>query len=519
MSKEIVVRLSSSAGRSRVSIPPTASLGELQAKVQAATGVASSDQRLALDDKGAKPVGGAATSSLASLSIVNGTQIYLLGSGATMGGQVLTKVPVPVEPEKPVPAAASAGSSSTGAPAASSTGAAASTGGASGSQSGGGDGGTGGVDPSKWSDKADKKANFEVFDTFLRSRRYETSNLQGSHVHKSTQLKAGAGAIKIPPSVSIKQQPYRHVDQLSIYNDEEIQNFMSYWRFDLLPEAQQRHGWLFGYYLEDSNYGDKDYAEGTRAVVEGIYEPPQQMIDGDSILQDDPDMPIVKKITDALGLEMIGCIFTSFPLDGDQALTPAEVRRIARLQSEHSTDAHFTKYRLSKFVSSAVRPDPQQNGDPAVRTFMVSDQCSALIRDGMISEEQDKNALIVREAQKGECMPTFLVEGKGNRHIQTDFFVVPLVDSQPKKRISIFTHADFPRENRARKLQQRDDLKKYFKKRSSSEPSWSRFADFHLLLYIAKAMDVDTCLQLCECVRDRKEISEGTKMLFESLVG
>jgi len=323
----------------------------------------------------------------------------------------------------------------------------------------------------------------------------------------------------IPPSVSIKQQPYRHVDQVSFYNDAEIQNFFSHWRYDLLPEAQQRMGWMYGYYLEDSNYGDPDYSEGTRLVVEGIYEPPQTMIAGEVVMQDDPDRATVNRIADALGLECVGHIFTSFALDGDMLLTGQEVQRIARLQNEHSSDLHFTKYNLSKFVSIAVRPDPLNNGDPAHNSYMVSDQCCALVRDNMLAEEPGKSDLVVREAAKGECMPTFLVEGKGNNKIPTDFFVVRLVDSQPKKRISMFTHADFPRENRPMHLLQRDDLKKYFKKRSSSEPSWSRFADFHLLLFIAKALDVDTAVQVCEAVRERQEVSEGLKMLFESLIG
>lgn len=325
--------------------------------------------------------------------------------------------------------------------------------------------------------------------------------------------------MKLPPSVSIKQQPYRHVDQVSVYNDAEIQNFMGHWFQELLPEAQQRMAWLFGYYLEDSNYGDKDYAEGVRVVVEGIYEPPQQMIGGECVLQEDPDMPTVLRIAEALGLEMVGHIWTSLPLDGDQILTGAEVLRMSRLQNEHSTDAHFTKYRLSKFVSCAIRPDPEQNGNPGMNSFMVSDQCSALVRDGMLAEEAGKTDVVVREAAKGECMPNFLVEGKENRKIPTDFFVIRVVDGMPKKRISMFTHADFPRENRPRHLQQRDDLKKYFKKRSAGEPSWSRFADFHLLLFIAKALDVDTAVQLCECVRERQEVQEGTKMLFEALMG
>merc|ERR1711924_280724 len=133
---------------------------------------------------------------------------------------------------------------------------------------------------------------------------------------------------------------------------------------------------------------------------------------------------------------------------------------------------------------------------------------------GMISANADPRNCVVREPEKGELMPDFLVESKANKVINTDFFVIRVVDSVPKKLPpSIFTHSDFPRENRPRHMQQRDDLKKYCRKRPKDEPTWSKYADFHFLLYVAKALDVDTAIQLCEAVRDRKEISEGTKML------
>merc|ERR1719201_2101094 len=102
------------------------------------------------------------------------------------------------------------------------------------------------------------------------------------------------------------------------------------------------------------------------------------MIGGECVMQADPDLPTVNRIAEALGLECVGHIFTSFPLDNDLLLSPHETQRIARLQNEHSTDKHFTKYRLSKFVSCAVRPDPTANGDPCINTYMVSDQCQAI---------------------------------------------------------------------------------------------------------------------------------------------
>mmetsp|Transcript_92550 Transcript_92550/g.239651 ORF Transcript_92550/g.239651 Transcript_92550/m.239651 type:complete len:221 (+) Transcript_92550:152-814(+) len=102
MSKEIVVRLVTPSGRSRIVLPPTATLGDFQSEVQTRTGVEAAAQKLALDPKGQRPVSGAPTALLAQLGIVNGAQLHLVNSDANIAAQVLTKVPVPVEPEKPV---------------------------------------------------------------------------------------------------------------------------------------------------------------------------------------------------------------------------------------------------------------------------------------------------------------------------------------------------------------------------------------------------------------------------------
>lgn len=509
MSKEIVVRLVTPSGRSRLQVPSTATFADLQAEVQAKTGVAPDAQRFALDPAGQRPINGSPAASLAQIGISNGTQIHLINKEANIAAQILTKVPVPVEPEKPVgkdgeaaaaAAAAAPASSSSAAAAPGSSGPAASSSAPppAGTRSEAGDG-----------KKVDPK--FETFDAFLRNRRYDTAALPGNQKYKSAELKQG-GQIKIPPSVSIKQQPYRHVDTLSVMNVPEMEYFVGYWQNHLLENGLQRAGWMYGYYLEDKNYD-----EGCRAVMEGIYEPPQEMVGEMASPKEDPNRVIVDRVADALGLEPIGFIFTSLLLDDGLLLSPDEVQRIGRLQNQHSTDIHFTKYVLSKFVSCAVRPDVSMGGMPAINPFMVSDQCAAMVRDGILCESSDRRHCIVRENREKELISDFIVEGKPSKKILTDFFVVRVNDTAPKKLRSLFTHADFPRENRQTHPQRRDDLKRYFQKRDRNEPSWSRFADFHLLLYIAQEIDIDTACAICECVRDRTEVPEGVLMIINQL--
>lgn len=250
-----------------------------------------------------------------------------------------------------------------------------------------------------------------------------------------------------------------------------------------------------------------------------IYEPQQEMAgEVAEMVKDDQEMSRVNRIAEALGLECIGWVFTSLPLEDGLLLSPEEVVRIARLQNDHSTDKHFTKYTLSKFVSCAVRPDPAHNGAPGINPFMVSEQACAMLRDGILTATpSERRACVVREAGKDEMIPDFVCEGRSSKKIATDFFIVRVNDTAPKKHQRLLTHAEFPRENRPTHPQRREDLKKFFNKIPKSEPSWSRFADFHLLLYIAKEIDVDTAVTIAECVRDRKDIPEGVTMIFNEL--
>lgn len=503
MSKEIAVRLATPAGRSRITIPGTATFSDFQEEVKARTGVEVAAQRFALDPKGQKPVSGAPTAPLAQLGIVNGAQLHLVNQDANIAAQVLTKRPVPVEPEEPV-----SKDGATGSGAASSSAAASSSSAKPGASSSSAPKETKTVQGE--GTKVDPK--FQTFDAFLRTRRYDTAGLPGSQRYVTAKV-TDKGMIKIPPSVSIKQQPYRHIDTLSVINIPEVENFLGYWQQHLLENGMQRCGWMYGYYLEDKNYD-----EGCRAIMEGIYEPPQEMVGEMAQFNPDPHQARVDRIAEALGLERIGWIFTTLLLDDGLLLSPNETQRIARLQNEHSTDIHFTGYRLSKFVSCAVRPDVKIGGMPSLFPYMVSEQACAMVRDEILCDNSDRTHCVVREAKDGELIPDFVVEGKPNKKIATDFFVVRVNDTAPKKHQKMFIHADFPRENRQTHPQKRDDLKKYFKKIPTSEPSWSRFADFHLILYIAQEIDVDTALTICECVRDRKEIPEGIMMIINQLI-
>ena len=119
----------------------------------------------------------------------------------------------------------------------------------------------------------------------------------------------------IPPSIHMKRQIYRHVDYAQIMNSQEVGNLIRHW----FETSMQRVGYLYGYYAEDPNYED-----GVRAVVEAIYEPPQQNDLNSSIILPDDLITNVDKIAEKLGFQRIGYVFTTY--NTDVFLTAEEVR-------------------------------------------------------------------------------------------------------------------------------------------------------------------------------------------------
>merc|ERR1712194_6570 len=123
-------------------------------------------------------------------------------------------------------------------------------------------------------------------------------------------------------------------------------------------------------------------------------------------------------------------------------------------------------------------------------------------------------------------MPSVLESGKdatwdGDRGqgFDPDWCIIRISDGVPKKKKSIFVHSGkFPVANRPGKiLQTRTDLKKYFSSVGKGGPSWSRFADFHLLLYLARELDVDTVYQICDSVRTRNDVLPGIVEMVNAL--
>lgn len=74
---------------------------------------------------------------------------------------------------------------------------------------------------------------------------------------------------------------------------------------------------------------------------------------------------------------------------------------------------------------------------------------------------------------------------------------------------------DFPATNRG-PAATRNEFKGYLKK-YKQEPTERRFANFHLLVYIADLLDTDTALVIARQVADEKPLDSSLVELLESM--
>eukprot|EP00918_Siedleckia_nematoides_P086386 GHVU01190133.1.p1 GENE.GHVU01190133.1~~GHVU01190133.1.p1 ORF type:complete len:316 (+),score=76.35 GHVU01190133.1:289-1236(+) len=282
--------------------------------------------------------------------------------------------------------------------------------------------------------------------------------------------------LKIPPSVTLKHQPYRHVDHLEFMNVQEVTQFVNYWRYDLGMQ-QHRAGFLFGSYAEDPHYD-----LGVRAIVEAIYEPPQTYDDTAGLrLLKDPQKETVRELASMFGLEPVGWIFTHG--ERTELLTSNEIIEVADLQTEHMSSAHYTGYPVSPFVTCTVAPCAV--GDPLPNAFMVSDLGLAFRRDdAMTADPKDKKHMTLRTADEHQLFPDVLEAGAKAEKFDADWLIVRVVESAPLEGRSVFKHTSFPREHRILK-QDASAVKAYLRSLPASEDPKTKLMDFHLLVYVA----------------------------------
>jgi len=251
-----------------------------------------------------------------------------------------------------------------------------------------------------------------------------------------------------------------------------------------------------------------------KAVVEAIYEPPQQ-VDSTAaegfVLEDDPMEETVEQMAEWLGLKKVGWIFCHEPSrEKGFVMTSAEVIMAAEFQLEAAEGVNQTP-----FVT--VKVAPGLDGNVCVEAFQVSQQCMAMVAEEALEVNvQDPKLCTVNETF------TVIQEGKESPTVENNFFltVVPIVQHTSEVFVS-----DFPKLNRDldTRVPNHDALKKELSKAGTA--GWNfedRLADLNLLLYLTDYLDKENDMpRICASVvnRETMPLDDGYKLIIKSLAG
>lgn len=212
-----------------------------------------------------------------------------------------------------------------------------------------------------------------------------------------------------PSTISLQSQPFRMVDHLEIASMEIIDRFLQAWR----KTGLQRFGWLIGRY---ERY--EKVPMGVKAVVEAIYEPPQQgEVDGLTLGWPWEEEKRIRQFS-ALAkvpLTVVGYIFTDLdPTAEDRTrnvykrhpqsfyLSSLEAIFAATLQAANPTPSKSSP--TGKFASRLVTAvlTATEDGQVDIAAYQVSEQAVAMVEADMVEASVEPGIVRVKEEDRTE---------------------------------------------------------------------------------------------------------------------
>jgi len=305
-----------------------------------------------------------------------------------------------------------------------------------------------------------------------------------------------------PSAVTLNRQPWRHVDSIMFENHQIVDRFLQFWR----ESGAQRAGWLYGRY--------EVYPEvplGIKAVVCAIYEPPQESSKDHCNILPDPHQSVVDEIATSLGLIKVGWIFTDLVpsangqvrnfrgvdthfLSGQEIITAGHFQNLSPNTCRSVDEGTFG----SKFVTVCVTGNKDK--EIHMEGYQVSNQCMALVRDGIIVPTKDAPELAyIRESSDENYVPDvfFMEKDKyGNeikklgRPLPVEYLLIDVPVSTPKEPLHTFPllkeRNPFAIENRLLEssIQDFNSFARYISQFRSAE-FFDAIADFHVLIFMA----------------------------------
>ncbi|KAF8559307.1 polyubiquitin-tagged protein recognition complex, Npl4 component [Imleria badia] len=212
-----------------------------------------------------------------------------------------------------------------------------------------------------------------------------------------------------PSAITLQSQPFRMVDHLEFATQFIVDRFLQAWR----ATGLQRFGWLIGRY-EPYN----EVPMGIKAVVEAIYEPPQEgELDGLTLGIPWEDEQRIRELAKSAStpLSIVGYIFTDLdPTQDDR--TKNVYKRHAQSYFVSSLEAIFSATiqnanpapsRLSSsgaFGSRMVTAilTATEDGQVDISAYQVSEQACAMVAADMIEASVEPGIVRVKEEDRSQ---------------------------------------------------------------------------------------------------------------------
>lgn len=212
-----------------------------------------------------------------------------------------------------------------------------------------------------------------------------------------------------PSAITLQSQPFRMVDHLEIASLDIVDRFLAAWR----KTGLQRFGWLIGRY--------QPYEEvpmGIKAVIEAIYEPPQEgELDGLTLGLPWEDEKYIRDISASSSspLTVVGYIFTdldptpddrtknvykrhpgSFFLSSLEAIFAATIQKANPTPSKSSPTGQFSSRMVTAILTAT------EDGQVDVSAYQVSEQACAMVEADMIEASVDPGIVRVKEEDRSQ---------------------------------------------------------------------------------------------------------------------
>ncbi|XP_065861255.1 NPL4-like protein 1 [Euphorbia lathyris] len=294
----------------------------------------------------------------------------------------------------------------------------------------------------------------------------------------------------IAKQMRVSRQESPHCESVSF--DRDSANAFQQYVNETLAFAVKRGGFMYGTVSDEG-----------KVEVDFIYEPPQQGTEENLMLLRDPqEEKLVDAIAVGLGMRKVGFIFTQTITQDkkDYTLSNREVLQAAELHAESE---------LKEWVTALVKLEVNEDGgaDVHFEAFQMSDMCIRLFKEKWFETEIGEDM----DPKLSKMNKEVVVGVKDVREVDNDFFLVV---------VKILDHlgpltSSFPIENRIVQVTTRA-LKNHLD-RTKSLPFVKRIADFHLLLFVGRLLDVSDVPALAQYVQTQTAVPEGYQLLIESM--